>query len=89
MTRKDKPMTDKEAVKRKKAGERRDFLKLAGKAAVVTPPAMSLLLSTSLDSNAIAGSDGKSFPGKGHTGGIFPGKGKTDGVFPGGGKKGG
>jgi hypothetical protein len=62
--------------RREPAGERRDFLKLAGKAAVVTPPAMSLLLSTSLDSEAIAGSDGKTFPGQGHTGGVFPGKGK-------------
>ena len=35
---------------------RRNFLKSCGKFAVVTPPAMSLLLSTSLDSPAVAAS---------------------------------
>lgn len=35
---------------------RRNFLKSCGKFAVVTPPAISLLLSTSLDSPAVAAS---------------------------------
>jgi hypothetical protein len=34
--------------------DRRDFLKKCGKFAAVTPPAITLLLSTSLTSNAIA-----------------------------------
>lgn len=34
--------------------DRREFLKSCGKFAVVTPPAMTLLLSTSLSSTAIA-----------------------------------
>jgi hypothetical protein len=39
--------------------DRREFLKSCGKFAAVTPPAMTLLLSTSLTSAAIAGSNGK------------------------------
>jgi hypothetical protein len=35
---------------------RRNFLKSCGRFAVVTPPAISLLLSTSLDSPAVAAS---------------------------------
>jgi hypothetical protein len=38
--------------------DRRKFLATCGKFAVVTPPAMTLLLSTSLHSSAIAGSSG-------------------------------
>lgn len=38
--------------------DRREFLKSCGKFAAVTPPAMTLLLSTSLTSAAIAGSGG-------------------------------
>lgn len=34
--------------------DRREFLKTCGKFAVVTPPAITMLLSTSLTSNAIA-----------------------------------
>ena len=37
---------------------RRDFLKEAGRFAAVTPPAITLLLGTSLGSRAIAGSSG-------------------------------
>jgi len=37
---------------------RRDFLKKAGRFAVVTPPAITLLLGTSLNSKAIAKSGG-------------------------------
>jgi hypothetical protein len=46
--------------------DRRKFLAACGKFAVVTPPAMTLLLSTSLTSTAIAQSGGKS--GKGNNG---------------------
>lgn len=38
--------------------DRREFLKTCGKFAAVTPPAMTMLLSTSLTSNAIARSGG-------------------------------
>jgi hypothetical protein len=44
---------------------RRDFLKKAGRFAVVTPPAITLLLGTSLSSRAIAGSAGSGGKGKG------------------------
>ncbi|MER8576107.1 hypothetical protein NKH19_28550 [Mesorhizobium sp. M1338] len=43
---------------------RRDFLKKAGRFAAVTPPAITLLLGTSLSSKAIAKSGG-SRPGNG------------------------
>jgi hypothetical protein len=49
------------------ASDRRRFLAACGKFAVVTPPAMTLLLSTSLTSTAIAGSSGKG-SGKGNNG---------------------
>jgi hypothetical protein len=39
--------------------ERRKFLAACGKFAVVTPPALTLLLSTSLNSKAIAQSGGR------------------------------
>jgi len=39
-------------------GDRRKFLAACGKFAVVTPPAVTLLLSTSLNSEAIAKSGG-------------------------------
>lgn len=39
--------------------DRREFLKSCGKFAAVTPPVMTLLLSTSLTSTAIAGSGGR------------------------------
>jgi hypothetical protein len=51
---------------------RRAFLKKAGKFAAVTPPAITLLLGTSLGSEALAASSG-SRPGK--RPGIFPGRG--------------
>ncbi|MFC3321591.1 hypothetical protein [Mesorhizobium cantuariense] len=46
------------------AQARRDFLKRAGRFAAVTPPAVTLLLGTSLNSRAIAKSGG-SRPGNG------------------------
>lgn len=42
--------------------DRRAFLKTAGRFAAVTPPAMTLLLSTSMSSPAIAKSGGGSTP---------------------------
>jgi hypothetical protein len=54
---------------------RRDFLKKAGRFAVVTPPAITLLLGTSLNSRAIAGSAGSGGKGKG---GSRPGYGFGD-----------
>jgi hypothetical protein len=48
--------------------DRREFLAACGKFAVVTPPAMTLLLSTSLTSTAIAQSGGKGGDGKGNNG---------------------
>ncbi|TGQ72573.1 hypothetical protein EN829_008785 [Mesorhizobium sp. M00.F.Ca.ET.186.01.1.1] len=46
------------------AEARRDFLKRAGRFAAVTPPAITLLLGTSLNSEAVAKSGGTR-PGKG------------------------
>ncbi|MDX8465226.1 hypothetical protein RFM26_05965 [Mesorhizobium sp. VK23B] len=51
------------------AQARRDFLKKAGRFAAVTPPAITLLLGTSLNSKAIAKSGG-SLPG--NSGGSTP-----------------
>lgn len=45
--------TDTDLAKRQEAA-RRDFLKRCGKLAVITPPAISLLLSTSLHTPAVA-----------------------------------
>lgn len=47
--------------------DRRKFLATCGRFAVVTPPAITLLLSTSLNSTAVAGSAGKG-NGKGNNG---------------------
>ncbi|YCI04586.1 hypothetical protein M1D34_22335 [Ensifer sp. D2-11] len=50
--------------------DRREFLKTCGRFAAVTPPAVTMLLSTSLTSNAIAASgSGGSSSGKGAEGG--------------------
>lgn len=46
--------------------DRREFLKTCGKFAAVTPPAMTMLLSTSLTSNAIAQSGGGGVRGHEH-----------------------
>jgi hypothetical protein len=55
--------------------DRRKFLAACGKFAVVTPPAVTLLLSTSLNSEAIAksgnGSDGGNGGGGNHDRGDF------------------
>jgi hypothetical protein len=46
--------------------ERREFLKTCGRFAAVTPPAITLLLSTSLTSNAIGASGGRGVSGGEH-----------------------
>jgi hypothetical protein len=46
--------------------DRREFLKACGRFAAVTPPAVTMLLSTSLTSKAIAKSGGGGGNGKGH-----------------------
>jgi hypothetical protein len=48
--------------------DRRSFLKSCGKFAAVTPPVVSILLSTSLTSDAIARSGGSYGGGRGHHG---------------------
>lgn len=50
--------------------DRRAFLNLFGKAAIVAPPVVTLLLSTSMSSPAIAASTGGSGGGSGGTGGV-------------------
>ena len=73
------------------ASDRREFLARCGRFAIVTPPAVTLLLSTSLTSEAIAKSGGAAGnPGHGGTppgqGGTPPGQikksgGLLDGLF--------
>lgn len=59
--------------------DRREFLRNCGKFAAVTPPAMTLLLSTSLTSTAIASSGGvQGNNGKGNGGGDGTPNGKED-----------
>ncbi len=60
--------------------DRRRFLAVCGKFAVVTPPALTVLLSTSLTSTAIASSGGTSHPnnGYGNGGGDGSPNGKND-----------
>jgi hypothetical protein len=48
--------------------DRRKFLATCGRFAAVTPPAITLLLSTSLTSNAIAASQGRTGYGNGQGG---------------------
>ncbi|MEH2478560.1 hypothetical protein V1282_001917 [Nitrobacteraceae bacterium AZCC 2146] len=58
--------------------DRRKFLAACGKFAVVTPPAITLLLSTSLNSTAIAHSGGKGNNGWGNGGSDGSPNGKDD-----------
>src|SRR5215210_2972045 len=65
--------------------DRRKFLASCGKFAVVTPPAITMLLSTSLHSSAIAHSGGRGGPTAGgihRSGGIH----KSGGIFRSGGR---
>jgi hypothetical protein len=47
--------------------DRRQFLETCGRFAIVTPPAITLLLSTSMTSTAIAQSGGRSVDGGGRS----------------------
>jgi hypothetical protein len=58
--------------------DRRAFLSALGRFSVVTPPAITLLLSTSLTSQAIAASGGKGNNGYGNGGGDGSPNGKED-----------
>ena len=59
--------------------DRRKFLATCGKFAIVTPPALTLLLSTSLNSTAIAASSGNNGNnGRGNGGGDGSPNGKED-----------
>jgi len=65
-----------------KGPDRREFLKKCGKFAAVTPPAITMLLSTSLTSDAIAKSGGGGGKGRGsgrgkHFGWGYGGPGKS------------
>jgi hypothetical protein len=58
--------------------DRRKFLAACGKFAVVTPPAVTLLLSTSLNSEAIANSNSSSGSGNGNGNGNGNGRGNRN-----------
>jgi hypothetical protein len=58
--------------------DRRKFLASCGKFAVVTPPAITMLLSTSLNSTAVAKSGGNGNNGFGNGGGDGSPNGKED-----------
>jgi hypothetical protein len=58
--------------------DRRKFLAACGKFAVITPPTLTLLLSTSLNSTAIAQSGGKGNNGWGNGGNDGSPNGKDD-----------
>ncbi|MEH2508918.1 hypothetical protein V1291_000272 [Nitrobacteraceae bacterium AZCC 1564] len=58
--------------------DRRKFLASCGKFAVVTPPAITLLLSTSLNSTAVAASNGNGNNGFGNGGDDGSNAGKQD-----------
>lgn len=58
--------------------DRRKFLSSCGRFAAVTPPTITLLLSTSLNSDAVARSGGKGNNGFGNGGGDGSPNGKED-----------
>jgi hypothetical protein len=65
---------------REATDDRREFLKKCGRFAVITPPAVTFLLSTSMSSKAIAASSGRPGHGFGDTNHDHsgpPGQGKT------------
>jgi hypothetical protein len=65
--------------------DRRDFLKKCGKFALVTPPTVSFLLSTSMSSKAIAASSGRpghGFGDKNHPHSGPPGRTNLSAVHP-------
>lgn len=70
--------SDKQALEKIADEDRRNFLAACGKFAAVTPPAITLLLSTSLNSTAIARSGGRGNNGFGNGGGDGSPNGKND-----------
>jgi hypothetical protein len=60
------------------ASDRQNFLAACGKFAVITPPAIALLLSTSLNSTAVANCGGRGNNGWGNAGGDGSPNGKSD-----------
>ena len=74
-------MTSEHSKPSRSEEDRREFLKSVGRFAAVTPPAITMLLSTSLTSDAIAasGSGGPKGP-KGPKGNNGYGNGGNDGV---------
>lgn len=64
--------------------DRREFLKTCGRFAAVTPPAMTLLLSTSLTSKAIARSGGLHGPRQSDSGQSFFDNDRSSAAAPGG-----
>jgi hypothetical protein len=66
------------ANRRTESDDRRDFLARCGRFAVVTPPTMAFLLSTSLKSDAIARSGARGNNGFGNGGGDGSPNGKQD-----------
>ena len=67
--------------------DRRKFLATCGKFAVVTPPAVTLLLSTSLHSSAVAQSAGSHKNGSWSGGGSWGGRGSWGGGHSSGGRR--
>jgi hypothetical protein len=72
------PTSDPNPGLRTTSDDRRDFLARCGRFAVVTPPAVAFLLSTSLKSDAIAQSGGNGNNGFGNGGGDGSPNGKQD-----------
>jgi len=72
------PTSDPNPGLRTTSDDRRDFLARCGRFAVVTPPAVAFLLSTSLKSDAIAESGGNGNNGFGNGGGDGSPNGKQD-----------
>ena len=64
------PSTSADAALPPEEFERREFLKKAGRYAVVTPPAVTALLVTSMNSDAIAASGGRTVTSGGSGGGM-------------------
>ena len=75
-------MDNHETQSRQSESDRRDFLRSCGRFAATVPPAMTVMLATSLNSNAIAKSTGSGDTGNGHVdtgnGHVDTGKGHTD-----------
>ena len=72
-------MTSEHSKPSRSEEDRREFLKSVGRFAAVTPPAITMLLSTSLTSDAIAAS-GSGGGNKGPKGNNGYGNGGNDGV---------